>query len=116
MVIDNIQPFTAIFKGFFKVTVHITGHSLHVLHPVDADPVNKVIYSLFLLAIGKVQHMSALQVHDQRSVFMAFMKKKFINAKILQAFCRLLQFLAFTINGIQLLKALLIDLLDCILA
>ena len=47
---------------------------------------------------------------------MAFMKKEFINAKILRVFCRLLQLLTFTVNGIQFLKTLLIDSLDAILA
>ena len=55
----------AFLKGFLKVRVHVTGNSLHAVHPSLVYMIYEVIDGTLALAVCEPQNMSALHVDDE---------------------------------------------------
>ena len=79
-----------------------------------ADMVNKIVDDLFCLSFGNPEDVAGLYIDDVGRVPMTVMELELINPEILCLAVWLDESLA--VNGIFLLKPLLVDLLDGILA
>ena len=106
----RLNPFATVFEGFLKIGVHVTGNGLYSFHPVCTDMVNEVVYDLFLFPLGDPEDMAGLHIDDMSRVPVTVMKLEFIDPEILCLTFRLDELHA--VNGVLLLKALLVDLLD----
>ena len=95
------------FEGFLKIGVHIAGDSFDMIHPFQADMLNKVVYDLLLLAACDPQDMSSLHVDDVSCIPVSVVQLEFINTKEFRILLRLNKLSVR--SGVKLLKTCPVD-------
>ena len=98
---------TLFFKRFLEVGVHIAGDRFDMIHPLQTDMIDEIVYDLLFLAAGDPENMSGFHVDDVGSISVTVVELEFINAEEFRMFFRLNELPVRC--GIKSLKAFLVN-------